>query len=246
MPLTWDVGVASDPGRLRETNEDTAFAGPTGANGGALLLAVADGLGGAPAGDVASTLAVAALRESLDAENEPATEAALRAAMALANRRVHAAGQRPGRAGMGATVTAAAVAGERALLAHAGDCRAYLVNAAGARQLTTDHTWVAEQVRAGRLPPEAAAGHPSRHVVTRAVGSEPETPCDIIETAVSPGDTLVLCSDGLHGPVSGAEIAEVCRTVAATAQQAAEALVDMANRRGGADNITVIVAHASG
>jgi protein phosphatase len=240
------VGVATDRGRVRETNEDTAFAGPTGANGGALLLVVADGLGGAPAGDVASTLAVAALRESLDAEGEPATEAALRAAMALANRRVHAAGQRPGRAGMGATVTAAVVAGQRALLAHAGDCRAYLVNAAGVRQLTTDHTWVAEQVRAGRLRPEAAAGHPSRHVVTRAVGPDEDMPCDIIETAVGPGDTLVLCSDGLHGPVSAGEIGEVCRAAGATAQQAAARLVDLANRRGGADNITVIVARAVG
>jgi protein phosphatase len=141
---------------------------------------------------------------------------------------------------MGTTLVAALLRGDRAVLAHVGDSPAFLVRARTARRLTQDHSWVAQAVARGHLDPEEADSHPYRHVLTRALGSMPSVDVDVSEElTLEPGDVLVLCSDGLVRHVDEDELAQVVSD--RPSQAAAAALVDLANERGGEDNITVIV-----
>lgn len=252
------VAARTDRGRIRPLNEDTIYAGEftTSAERIGTLLIVADGMGGHQAGEVASSLAVQALKQMLtEALNVrlPADDAAwhtlLREAVSEANRRIYALSRADSaKQGMGATLTVAIVTATRAHLAHVGDCRAYLMNPAGVTgndavwiQLTTDHTVVARLVDIGQLTLEQARTHPQRHMVYRALGVDPTTEVDTLSLALAPGDVLLLCSDGLVNHVDNDELA---RTVleAPSADAACERLITLANQRGGADNISVVIA----
>jgi serine/threonine protein phosphatase PrpC len=233
--------AGTDVGRARSGNEDSYFCGRT-------VFAVADGLGGHQGGEVASAAAVeplAALDGREFAEPGEAAEA-LAAAIREANSAIidRAAGD-PGLWGMGTTVTAAALAGDRHLqLAHVGDSRAYLLRDGTLDQLTTDHTVVGELVRRGRLTREQAAIHPERSILTRAVGLDPQLPVDTPDhLELRDGDQVLLCSDGLTEAVDDDRIAELLSTQA-DGQAACQALIDAANTAGGPDNITVVLLRA--
>jgi PPM family protein phosphatase len=230
--------AGTDVGRTRSGNEDSYFCGRA-------VFAVADGLGGHQGGEVASAAAVAPLAD-LDGRGfaDPAEAAeALAAAIREANSAIldQAAGD-PGLWGMGTTVTAAAVAGDRHLqLAHVGDSRAYLLRDGSLEQLTTDHTVVGELVRRGRLTPDQAAIHPERSILTRAVGLDPRVPVDTPDPLeLVPGDQVLLCSDGLTEAVPDSRIAELLST-SPDGDAACRALIDAANDAGGPDNITVVL-----
>ena len=233
--------AGTDVGRARSGNEDSYFCGRT-------VFAVADGLGGHQGGEVASAAAVeplAALDGREFAEPGEAAEA-LAAAIREGNAAIleRAAGD-PGLWGMGTTVTAAALAGERHLqLAHVGDSRAYLLRDGSLEQLTTDHTVVGELVRRGRLTPEQAAIHPERSILTRAVGLDPRVPVDTPDPLeLHDGDQVLLCSDGLTEAVDDDRIAELL-SAAAAGDAACRSLIDAANAAGGPDNITVVLLRA--
>jgi PPM family protein phosphatase len=233
--------AVTDVGRTRAGNEDSYFCGRT-------VFAVADGLGGHQGGEVASAAAVeplAALDGREFAEPGEAAEA-LAAAIGEGNAAIleRAAGD-PGLWGMGTTVTAAALAGERHLqLAHVGDSRAYLLRDGSLEQLTTDHTVVGELVRRGRLTPEQAAIHPERSILTRAVGLDPRVPVDTPDPVeLRDGDQVLLCSDGLTEAVDDDRITELL-SAGADGEAACRSLIDAANAAGGPDNITVVLLRA--
>ena len=239
------LGLDSDPGRRRRQNEDAAgFREPDFpsvlASHGRLYL-VADGVGGADSGEVASSLAVRVTLDSYYEQPESATpEARLRAAFHAANAAVYEESARTaGIRGMATTLVAALVVGESALIANVGDSRAYLVRAGGIRQLSRDHSLVARLVEEGNITAAEARTHPRRNVIMRSIGAEPTAFADTCLERLTPGDRLVLCSDGLDKHVEDPEIAEL---VTANAPDAAvRRLIALANERGGSDNITAAV-----
>jgi PPM family protein phosphatase len=236
--LRFSVHAASDVGRLREQNEDSLFAGDT-------VFAVADGMGGHLAGEVASDTALEPLRW-LDGRrfvSAQEAQAALVDAIAAANERViDKAEEDPAFRGMGTTLTAVLVRDSRIHVAHVGDSRAYLLrHGEEISQLTTDHTLVEQLVRDGRISRDEAATHPQRSVITRAVGVERGLQVDSLPPVeLQPGDQVLLCSDGLTGPVDDRTIAEVLRR-APDGDSACRELVRLANEAGGPDNISVVL-----
>ena len=234
----------SDRGLLRERNEDaaTALTLPD----GSLLLAVADGLGGHPGGELASRTALDALVERLRAQPPTDPAAGLRDAFEEANRAVRAQ-QQGAHARMGTTLVAALVRGGQAWTANVGDSRAYLVPLDGgaARRLTEDHSWVEEQVRAGLLEPDDPLAALNRHVITRAIGLDERAGTDVTGPLALPERRLLLLSsDGLHGVLDDEEIA---RVAAGSGGDYAADLIDAVLDRGAPDNVTVaLYVHHSG
>lgn len=225
----------SDVGRVRSHNEDALVTDPP-------LFAVADGLGGHQAGEVASSLAVETL---VHASPRRPDAKALGRAVRTANRAViEAAESGRGRTGMGTTMTAAMVEGLRIAIAHVGDSRAYLLHRGGLRQLTEDHSMVADMVRAGQLTEEESRVHPNRSVITRALGSDPNLVVDTFEVDAEEGDRLLLCTDGLTGMLVDAEIARILAETP-NPDTAVQALVSAANAAGGHDNITAVLVDLS-
>jgi PPM family protein phosphatase len=223
----------TDPGRKRRRNEDTFVLEPP-------LFAVADGMGGAQAGEVASRLAAAAFREFHEAD-ELAPDERVRALVQEANRRIFDRARSDAEAsGMGTTVTAAILEGGQVTIGHVGDSRAYRLHDGQLEQLTEDHSLVADLMRSGRLTPEEAEAHPQRSVITRALGTDPEVDVDTMAVETSPGDVFLLCSDGLTTMVSDEDILELLAR-SGSLDAAAKALVKAANRGGGEDNITVVL-----
>ncbi len=223
----------TDTGRQRRANEDSYYARSP-------LFAVADGMGGAQAGEVASGTAIEVLGEGLPDAGGTAEER-LAALVAKANARIHELSiSDRDRAGMGTTVTAAYVAENDVALAHVGDSRAYLLRGDGFERLTRDHSLVEEFVREGRLTPEEADEHPQRSIITRALGPEPEVDVDHLTQGARDGDTFLLCSDGLTSMVPEARVAQIVRE-AGSLSDAGRALIDAANDAGGRDNITVVL-----
>lgn len=221
----------TDTGRVRDHNEDRAYAHDE-------LVAVADGMGGAAAGEVAAQLAIRAIRQLTG----PIDTASLRSALESANSAIRrTAASDPSKLGMGTTMTAVAVDNGLAQIVHVGDSRAYLWRDGELRQLTDDHSVVAEMVRRGTLSADEALQHPHRNVITRALGAEPDILVDATTEDLHSGDVLLLCSDGLYTEVDDAGIATVLRALPGL-DDAAHALVDRANQAGGADNITVVLA----
>lgn len=214
------------------------------------LFAVADGVGGATRGEEASHLATTALAtigpEIAALESAQAAADALRAAVEQANDAIRSSQTSdPTRVGMATTLTVAVripttAAHAKFVIAHVGDSRLYHVTASAIHQITHDHSVVGELVRSGRITPEDAASHPQRNVITRAIGVDPHVDVDTMTVTAMPGDSLMLCTDGLVGHVSDDEMATTIR-VAATPDAAARALVDVALDRGGSDNVTVVV-----
>lgn len=231
--LSMRYGSATDVGRLRSENQDSMYAG----NG---LFLVADGMGGQPAGDVASKLAIAELASL--AEQLPIAPPALQAVIRRANDRLLAEGrQDPHRRGMGTTLSGVAVAeDDRWAVLNIGDSRVYRYADGQLAQLTVDHSAVQQLVDAGLLDARAALRHPRRNVVTRSLGTEPPPVPDIALRDPVVGERFLVCSDGLTNELSDAQIAALLAE-AADPQQAADQLVEQAVAAGGRDNVTVIV-----
>ena len=240
------LGSRSDVGRKRNINQDSlcALVGPNAPSGTQALLAVADGMGGHQAGEVASAMAIRGLVSKLSAGGgTPSTGGpapVLQRTISDLNAEIHAAAGRPETRGMGTTLTAAVIIGDALTLGHVGDSRAYLLRDGALQQLTKDHSWVAEQVARGAITPEEAEEHPQRNILTRALGVEPRVQADATTIQLKAGDLLMLCSDGLHGLVKDEEIGKVLG--AQDPGPASREMVDLANARGGPDNITVVVA----
>ena len=248
------LGSLTHVGMKRTGNEDSFFAvtrpnAPTGID---MLVAVADGMGGHQAGEVASTMATQELLKRLSrGDGETATpsggldlDGRLTEAVREVNAQIRNAGAGPNTRGMGTTLTAAVLVGPTLFLAHVGDSRAYLLREGRLHQLTQDHSWVAEEVARGALTREEAERHPRRNVLTRALGLAPNVLVDGGRVDVQTGDSVLLCSDGLHSLVSDGELASVL--TAQEPQEACRVLVDQANAMGGHDNITVVAARIDG
>ncbi len=223
-----EAGACSDVGQLRQSNEDALLLSDP-------VFAVADGMGGARAGEVASAMAVAALHGFEGGEQ------ALAQTIEDVNLRIHSASRNDASLlGMGTTITAAMIDGEALVLAHVGDSRAYVLRAGQLRQLTDDHSLVGELIRRGALTPEEAERHPQRSVITRALGADETVDVDVLRVPVETGDLILLCSDGLTGMVSDAELSRILRG-GGELNQLAQQLVMAANRAGGEDNITAVL-----
>jgi serine/threonine protein phosphatase PrpC len=243
-PLVPEVVERTDPGRTRTHNED--YVGhrveplPTGAVQS--VFVVCDGMGGHPHGEVAAEIGATAILDAVFRVNTPDPRERLRQAVIAANAAVIQEGRRdPAKRGMGATCVAALLEGEALTIAHAGDCRAYLIDRESVRRLTNDHSWVAEQVRAGLLSERQAHDSPYRSVVTRALGLDPALEPEVRSHRLASGEVLLLCSDGLWDVVDDQAIQETV-TSAPSLAEAADRLVALANERGGPDNITVLLA----
>jgi serine/threonine protein phosphatase PrpC len=233
-----DSAGRTDAGRVRRRNEDSFVLDPP-------LFAVADGMGGAQAGEVASRLAAAAFREYHDADRlEPAER--VEAIIQEANRRIYERARTDAEAsGMGTTVTAAILTNGRVSIGHVGDSRAYRIRNGELEQLTEDHSLVADLMRSGRLTPEEADAHPQRSVITRALGTDAEVDVDTVTVDVEPGDLFLLCSDGLTTMVPEEDILRIAQE-ADNLDGAARTLVRAANSGGGEDNITVVLFKVEG
>jgi serine/threonine protein phosphatase PrpC len=225
------VGAVTDTGRKRRHNEDAYVVEPP-------LFAIADGMGGAQAGEVASRLAAAALKEShVDAGGEDRIAGLIQEA----NRRVYERSNTdPSTSGMGTTITVALVEDERVAFGHVGDSRAYLIRDGRMEQLTEDHSLVNELLKSGKLSREEAEEHPQRSVITRALGTDPDVDVDTFSVPAQTGDIFLLCSDGLTDLVPEDSIFETVERNREDIDRALRALVKEANRGGGQDNITVV------
>jgi serine/threonine protein phosphatase PrpC len=224
--------VASDTGRRRRRNEDNYVVAPP-------LFAVADGMGGAQAGEVASRLAASAL-EGAESDGRQGLER-IDALIQEANRRIYdRSSTDPTASGMGTTMTVALVEGMTVAIGHVGDSRAYLVRGDTMEQLTEDHSLVNELLKSGKLSEEEAHVHPQRSVITRAVGTDPDVDIDGFTIEAEEGDVFLICSDGLTDMVEDEEILELVHRNRDDLEKAVKALVAAANRGGGEDNITAV------
>ena len=227
------VGAQTDVGRVRKGNEDSYLLE-------APIYAVADGMGGHIAGDVASATAVDVIAEGARTEH-PSDGLALADLVTRANEAIwEKARSDPSLRGMGTTCTLLMIDGDVAHIAHVGDSRAYLLRNDDFTQLTEDHTLVERMVREGRLSAEEAANHPQRSVITRALGVDQQVQVDVLREQLTKGDRILLASDGLTSMVAADQIAGVLRREG-DPQAAADRLVEMANAAGGEDNVTVLV-----
>jgi protein phosphatase len=230
MNYSW--AGATHVGRIRPNNEDAFAPLAPGVGPGPVVLAVADGMGGHIAGEVASSLAIEAAMsvsgsagDRVRAGNERVVEAVL---------------ADPSLAGMGTTLTLISLGADGEIdLGHIGDSRAYRLRGRTLEQLTHDHTLVADLVAEGRLDPAAVSGHPHRNLITRVIGMGKSIEVDEVSERALPGDRLLLCSDGLTSMVGDAQIAKLLK--AGGAEEAVWALIEAANNAGGEDNITVVV-----
>jgi protein phosphatase len=224
--------VGTDTGRQRRANEDSMLARSP-------LFVVADGMGGAQAGEVASRLAIESFQHGLDDTTD--AEGSLAAYARAANVSIHERSQTNAEhAGMGTTLTAVYVGAEEVAIAHVGDSRAYCLRDGELLRLTDDHSLVDELIRQGKLTPEEAVEHPQRSVITRALGPEPEVEIDTRSYRARDGDVYLLCSDGLTTMVPDALLAEIL-LAHGRLRDAGEALIAAANEAGGRDNITVVL-----
>jgi protein phosphatase len=227
------IGRASDTGKKRRHNEDAYVCRPP-------LFAIADGMGGAQAGEVASALAASALNDShVDGGGQRRVVALIQEA----NRRVHErASTDAATSGMGTTMTVAVLEDDGTVtIGHVGDSRAYLLRDGRLEQLTDDHSLVAELVRRGELSPQEAEVHPQRSVITRALGTDPDVDVDSFSVQAQAGDVYLICSDGLSDMVGGREIERIVAGTREDLDAAARALIQAANRGGGDDNITALL-----
>ena len=248
--LTW--AVTSDPGLKRTSNEDSYSTRPD-----VGLFVVADGMGGHVAGEVASRVAVEAIeafiQETAGADRnrtwpfpfDPSISLEanrLRAAFRLANRKIASAiADSQDLRGMATTASAVLLGLRSASVAHVGDSRVYVLRDGQLQQITHDHSWVEEQVRAGTLTPTAARQHPWRNVVTRALSGGEDPEVDVTEVSPKPGERYLLCSDGLFTVVPDSAIADILGEQGVPLESIARSLVEAANEGGGPDNITALI-----
>jgi protein phosphatase len=238
----------TDVGRRRESNEDDFLLEP-----GRGVYAVADGMGGHAAGEIASRLAIETLQEVLDRDNASSERMSvddaaewLRGAVVEANRRIcDSIRLHDERRGMGTTVVALVHSGQDAVVGHVGDSRMYLLRGEELARMTSDHSWVNEQVKLGLMNDDTAQRHPMRNIVTRALGSRPDVLVDLTSLEVRHGDVFLLCSDGLNTMLSDEQINSILVGHRHDPEAACRALVEDANRHGGEDNVTVVVARVA-
>ena len=250
IPLSW--AVKSDPGLRRTSNEDSFANRPD-----VGLFVVADGMGGHVAGEVASRVAVEAIsafiEETAGADKNRtwpfpfdahlSFEAnRLKAAFRLANRRIASAiADSQDLRGMATTASAVLVGDDTACLGHVGDSRVYVLRAGALEQITNDHSWVEEQVRAGTLTPGAARQHPWRNVVTRALSGAEDPEIDLVEVKPAKGERFLLCSDGLFGVLTDSQIGTILSDEESSLDGICGRLIEAANAGGGPDNITALI-----
>jgi len=233
--MTYQAAAATHRGRKRPSNEDAfGFSVEHG------VYVVCDGMGGAAAGEIASSLAVdEAMRLMTERDGQPMREAAEQAVCA-ANLAIYTRAQRSSKlSGMGTTLVSLVVEGSQAWILNVGDSRCYRLHEDKLEQITLDHSLVEEQVRLGRLTSEEAARSPLRNVITRALGTQPHVTTDVFEMETAPGDLFLLCSDGLTRELSDEQLARML-SESESLDQLCEALVAAANESGGRDNITCI------
>ena len=257
MPLRFSIAARTDQGRVRANNQDTLFTGTIKLRSGtARLCLVADGMGGAKAGEQASKIASEVTQAQVQHEaggqqstlDDAAWQALLSSAAKAANRRVYEESRNDDeRQGMGTTLTIALIVGDRLHVASVGDSRAYLLNANGVTkdgattaQLTSDHSLVARLVDIGQITPEQARTHPQRNLLYRSIGTDPSVEVDTLSEQLEPGDVVLLCSDGLFNHVRDEELAQIALQQT-DPDRACERLVALANERGGRDNISVVI-----
>ena len=238
------MGAKTDLGRVRDNNEDKFDffepEDPTVMAAKGSFYAVADGMGGHSAGQIACELALKTMLSVYYADPSADQDSSLRRAVGEANSLIYDTAQAiPDRQGMGTTLTAAVVCEDRLIIAQIGDSRAYLLRGGLISQITEDHSWVAEQVRLGTMTLAEAQVSPFRNIITRSVGTAAMVEPDIFSQTIQVGDSLILCSDGLTGHVEPAEIQAIVQDNSPSA--AAMLLVEAANERGGRDNITALV-----
>jgi protein phosphatase len=255
--LSFSWAVISDSGLRRSSNEDSFCTRPD-----LGLFVVADGMGGHVAGEVASRVAVEAIQafieETAGADKnrtwpfpfEPALSLEanrLKAAFRLANRRIASAiANSQDLRGMATTASAVLAGAQTACVAHVGDSRVYVLRQGSLSQITHDHSWVEEQVRAGTMSPSAARQHPWRNVVTRALSGGEDPEVDVTEIRPAAGDRYLLCSDGLFAVVMDQKIASILTDHSSTLEDACKRLVEAANAGGGPDNITAVILQVDG
>jgi len=254
--VSLEVVSLSHPGMVRSHNEDAVFV-----DGAAGLALLADGMGGYNAGEVASGIAVDVISKSMLQELASGRELTkvdsgsglshaallLQRQIAVANQEIYSAAQtRPECAGMGTTLVAVVFCGNRVSIGHIGDSRCYRLRAEKFEQLTRDHSLLQEQIESGILTPERAKYSLNKNLVTRALGIEEAAPADIAEYRVETGDTYLLCSDGLTDMVDADVIGALLAEKRGDLPASATALVDLANRNGGRDNVSVILLHVPG
>ena len=234
MKFIW--AVATHSGMVRDSNQDSVVPTSGGSGPGPLLVAVADGMGGHAGGEVASRIAIETISNSPDSRIDER--------IIDANETIAAEGKvDPALAGMGTTISAADIfADGTALIGHVGDSRIYLLRSGILRQLTRDHTLVAQWVADGRITPDEAAVHPQRSMLMRAVGHGRPLEVDLIEERMLDGDRLMICSDGLSGMIDDEMISGLLAR--GTVEEAVWALVEAANGAGGHDNVTVVAVDA--
>lgn len=244
ITLVTSLAARTDLGRLRENNEDKfEFFVPededTLARKGA-FYAVADGMGGHAAGQIASEIALKAVIGNYYADSSPDVEKCLRAAVSSANAVIYDAARAiVERSGMGTTLTGLVLRGDESFVVHVGDSRCYRLRAGTLEQLTEDHSWVNEQVQRGGMSREEAENSPFRNIITRSLGNYPTVEPDIVQDELREGDVFLLCSDGLTGEVSDDLIRDTLKD--SCAARAAWDLVELALEHGGRDNVTVLV-----
>jgi len=261
MPLRFNIAARTDQGRVRKNNQDSVYTGTLKLHGVTAWLAlVADGMGGAKAGEQASRIASEVARAQIQHNRAGQTmpgdgewQDLLRTAAREANRRVYEESRTDEeRKGMGTTLTIALIVGERLHVASVGDSRAYLLNAGGVTedgattaQLTSDHSLVARLVDIGQITAEQARTHPQRNLLYRSIGTDPSVEVDTLSELLDPGDVVLLCSDGLVNHVRDEEIAQIALEQLDPGR-ACEQLVALANERGGRDNISVVIVRVEG
>jgi serine/threonine protein phosphatase PrpC len=261
MPLRFRIAARTDQGRVRKNNQDSVYTGTFKLHGASVRMAlVADGMGGAKAGEQASRIASEVAQAQIQHNgagsalpDDSAWQELLRKAAIEANRRVYEASRADAdRKGMGTTLTIALIVGERLHVASVGDSRAYLLNAGGVTkdgattaQLTSDHSLVARLVDIGQITAEEARTHPQRNLLYRSIGTDPSVEVDTLSEELNAGDVVLLCSDGLINHVPDEEIAQIALEQT-DPDRACEQLVKLANERGGRDNISVVIVRVEG
>jgi serine/threonine protein phosphatase PrpC len=261
MPLRFRIAARTDQGRVRKNNQDSVYTGTFKLHGATARVAlVADGMGGAKAGEQASQIASEVAQSQIQHNgasqtlpDDNAWQELLRKAAIEANRRVYEESRSDeARKGMGTTLTIALIVGERLHVASVGDSRAYLLNAGGitkdgatTAQLTSDHSLVARLVDIGQITAEQARTHPQRNLLYRSIGTDPSVEVDTLSEQLNAGDVVLLCSDGLVNHVRDEEIAQIALEQL-DPDRACEQLVTLANERGGRDNISVVIVRVEG
>ncbi len=231
----------TDAGKRRDMNQDYMYASDTAVGKLPNLFIVADGMGGHKAGDYASRVAVEVIAECVKNDENGLPVATIKKAITEANRIVLRASLIDiDKEGMGTTIVAACIVEDKLIVANIGDSRLYIVNEHSMKQVTIDHSYVEEMVRCGKIAREDARNHQNKNMITRAVGVFPDVDADFFETKVMPGDTVLLCTDGLTNMVEDEEIRRIILSQRDIVEKT-EVLVETANRNGGTDNITVVL-----